>query len=249
MEYARKILNQVGLSKTEVDVYIAGLEIGPSTAANIAQRAQTKRPLVYHTLQLLEQKGLISKFGPKHGQLFTMEPPEKLDGIIDYKKRELELIKDKLVRAKSELKKIVPSPAHASRVKFYEGINGIKSVAQDTLTAKQIYAFVSIENVLSLLDREFLEYWIDERKKRNITSRTIWSKHQPGFLIVKDLQEIKIAPNTMDIPATILIYDNKVVIFSSGKELSAFVVENKSFATTQKSAFEEIWKISTPPTV
>lgn len=245
MKYTKKILKKVGLSDSEVKVYIAGLSIGPSSAEDIARRAEIKRPLVYHTLQLLEQKGLVSKLGTKRGKLFTMEPPKQLDQLLKHKHREIDLIQDKLVRAKSELNQIIPTPSQPSKIRFYEGMSGVKTVAEDTLTAKTIYAMVSIENVLSLIDKEFIKYWMQERQNRKIVSKTIWSKYEAGLLADSELQELKIAPKSLNLTSTVLIYDNKVAIFPSSRDLSAFVIENEAFAITQKSLFEEIWNIST----
>ena len=99
MQYSHKILEKIGLSKGEIQVYLAGLKLGPALASALSKEAKLSRPLVYYILESLEAKGLVSKFGHKHGGRFTTESPSRLKGILERKRKELEKIERQLAEA------------------------------------------------------------------------------------------------------------------------------------------------------
>lgn len=246
MTFTEQILAKIGLTPGEIKVYLTGLALGPSLASHIAKEARLNRPLTYHLLELLANKGLISKSGQKHGQLFMVEPPSRLKRILERKRLELEQMEVQLEKASSELESLTTAKPIASRVRFYEGLEGIKNVAQETVKVEgnQIMALVSVENVFEILDEAFLRYWFRQREKKKIQSRSIWSKKLNIDYKANELQELRIAPKDLEISATVVMYDNKVAIFSSSKVLSVTVIENADFAKTQRSLFEKAWKVS-----
>src|SRR3989344_3783592 len=81
MQYSHKILEKIGLSKSEIQVYLAGLKLGPSLANTLSKETKLSRPLIYHILELLEAKVLESKLGHKHGRRFIIKPPSRLKNI------------------------------------------------------------------------------------------------------------------------------------------------------------------------
>ena len=88
-------LKKIGLSENEAKVYLATLELGSSTAQQIAQKAELKRPTTYVQLETLMKRGLVTSFekGPSTspGQGKTMlraEDPEHLKPIFEKENKE-----------------------------------------------------------------------------------------------------------------------------------------------------------------
>src|SRR3989344_8515453 len=154
MQYSHKILEKIGLSKSEIQVYLAGLKLGPSLANTLSKETKLSRPLIYHILELLEAKGLVSKLGHKHGRRFIIEPPSRLKSILERKRKELEKVEQQLDKAAVELESLYSPRVKPSRIRFYEGLEGLKNIAQDTLLVKntEILALVPTENTFSLFD-------------------------------------------------------------------------------------------------
>jgi len=103
-------------------------------------------------------------------------------------------------------------------------------------------ALVPTENTFALFDDSFLNYWRSEREKKQIKSRGIWSKFIDTPLQSQNLQELRVFPKDLMFPSTVVIYDNKVAVFSSPREQFAFVIESDEYAQTMKALFEQLWK-------
>ena len=247
MSPVSKILQKIGLSDGEIKVYLAGLNLGPSMASELASSAKINRTLTYHNLELLEAKGLLRKSGPRHGQRFIMEPPSRLKSIIERKQKELGQMDKQLDRIIPELQSTYTPKALPSRVRFYEGVEGMKNVAQDALKAegKLVYVIASIDHLLNMFDLPFLQYFLKEADKKKIKRKSIWSRPvEESLLPPSEYREQRIAPKNFVFPSTMFIYDDKVLVFSSPSEKSAFVIESAEYAQTMKALFEQLWKKS-----
>ena len=55
-----KILENIGLSKAEIKVYLALLELGPSTSGPIIQKSELQSSVVHRVLKTLLDKGIIT---------------------------------------------------------------------------------------------------------------------------------------------------------------------------------------------
>ena len=81
-----KILEDIGLSNSEIKVYIALLELDKSTAGPIIDKSNLPSSVVYMSLHKLLGKGLISFI--KEGQIkhYQASNPDHLVQFIDEKK-------------------------------------------------------------------------------------------------------------------------------------------------------------------
>ena len=64
-------LQQIGLEEKEAEVYLALLSLESSTAYQIAQHCEVKKPTVYVILEELRQKGLVLKVPHAKKALFA----------------------------------------------------------------------------------------------------------------------------------------------------------------------------------
>ena len=85
-------LRKLGLKEKEVQVYLAGLELGPSSVQKIAEMAKITRPTTYEIIKILEKKGLFVEIKQKKKRVFIAQSPERILGILRIQKREIEEI-------------------------------------------------------------------------------------------------------------------------------------------------------------
>ena len=71
-------LKNIGLTEDEAAVYIAGLEIGPTTVLEIARKTGLNRTTLYGVTERLMEKRLLTKSVAGKRTLYAAEPPEKL---------------------------------------------------------------------------------------------------------------------------------------------------------------------------
>lgn len=246
---ASHVLKKAGLDQRETVVYLAGIATGKALASDIARKAGLSRTLTYHILGKLSEKGLVSTGGPKHGRSFLMEPVTRLQRMFERKRRELELMEHELEAISVELDSL-QEQGNRPHVIFYEGIEGLKNIAQDILLCKEkeLLVFVpSHKKIFGTLDRTFVQYWSRERDKRNIKTRSIysgtvdWSDEIDAAISQSPLRQVRFAQGGVHFPAAIIIYDTKVATLTSAKESLAFVVESEEYACTMKVLFENMW--------
>ncbi|MBI4065992.1 hypothetical protein HY412_02260 [Candidatus Kaiserbacteria bacterium] len=91
-EIARWTLQKIGFSESEVSLYMAALETGPSNVARLGQRAGLSRQMVYLLIPGLLEKGLLSEFRKGQKVLYRALSPSLLRGITERITKEVESI-------------------------------------------------------------------------------------------------------------------------------------------------------------
>ena len=99
-----KDLEKFGLGEKEAKVYLASLELGPSTAAQIAQKADVNRATTYVAVESLIKQGLLSSHEKDSKTFFSAEDPAMLKRLLDQQREE---VKNKL----SSLEELLPGLA------------------------------------------------------------------------------------------------------------------------------------------
>lgn len=246
-----EILKKIGLSEAEKNVYLTGLALGPALASALAEKSNVSRPLVYHALNELLEKGLVSKIGPKHGALFTVESPTRIKEVINRKHRELSSMDeeiDQVIRAFDVMSRVEQKAA--VRVRFYNGTEGLKNIAAEVLdlAPEKIRSMANIPNILDAMQMEkaFLKYWFTELEKRGTKSLSLWSHRFVDENFRSARRELRIAPADITFSSNLLIYGDRIALFSGSRRIHAVVIEGGEFAQTMSMLFDQVWKKSKP---
>jgi sugar-specific transcriptional regulator TrmB len=245
MKELEKSLVSLGFSDKETGVYMGLLTIGRGTVSEIARRAHINRTTGYDILNTLVAKGLSSMSGKEPKQEYSAEAPEKILKLLEEKIRGETAA---LERAKEVVPRLAPlyQAGNRPRVRFYEGIEGLKEVYEDTLTShEEIRAYANVEDMHKTLPAYFPRYY-ERRAKKGISIRAIIPNNEYGCERARhDSEE---ARDTALIPQKdyyfspeINIYDNKVMI-ASWREKLGIIIESKEIAEAMKSMYELAWK-------
>ncbi len=240
----RNKLVEVGLSDKEAGVYISLLELGRGTVSAISRRANINRTTGYDILDSLSAKGLVSISGKEPKQEYSAESPENLSRFIteDIKQKHEALKKSEDIIP--ELKSI-HNVSDRSRVRFYEGVEGLIEVYEDTLTSHEpIRAYATVDDMHAALPNYFPKYY-KRRASNGISIRAIIPKTEVGVeRRSKDKEESR---ETAFVPADkfyfspeINIYDNKVMI-ASWREKLGIIIESAEIADAMKKIYELAW--------
>jgi HTH-type transcriptional regulator, sugar sensing transcriptional regulator len=234
-------LKNIGLTEKEARVYLACLELGNEVVSQISKRAQINRVTTYDILEKLIQKGFIN-FITKHKiKYFNATKP---DLIFSDTKRKFEDFK----RSLPALKRLHGETSHP-RVRYFEGLAGIKSVYEDTLTSKgEILNYAN--------STEIREYWptydqdyVAKRAKRKIFLRGIAPLDKEGIKVASENKKYNrdirlVQKDEYNFSNEINIYDNKVAIISFNEGLIGMIIESKEIADTQRVIFKMAWELA-----
>lgn len=236
---------QLGLSEAEGKVYLALLELGGGYASIVARRAQLPRVNCYHTLSNLAQKGLVSSIAKARGQYFTAEPPQVIVNNLaekaDYAKKIL-----------PELLSITNALALKPKIKYFEGLEGLKNILEDTLTAeKELLGYSNLKAFADLFGN-YIPGYVAKRMKQKIKTRIICPSSPEAFAYTKNYYPRNSSPELTEIlfvnprefwfEHEILIYGNKVAIISlNPDEQIGILIESPVYANSQRAIFNLAW--------
>jgi len=156
-------LRQAGLTENESKVYLALLELGPSLAGNISRKSGLHRRTVYDTTEMLIKKGLIGYILKNNRRLFQASDPKRLLEML----REKENILAPLIQGLSAKYSITKEKEETN---FYKGKEGLKTIFEDQLNAKEILILGASTKAYEIL--QFYFKWYDKtRKQKKIKAR------------------------------------------------------------------------------
>lgn len=244
MDQLKLILKGLGLEEKEIVLYLASLIRGESGMSELAKQANLKRTSAYVVFKSLEQKGLMASFQMRQGTRFVATPPEAL---IAKAKNQVEQL-DKLL---PELKALGLKSDQSPRVSYYEGLEGYKVAAEDSLRVPQttLRHIGSLAEIHQAITYQYdSTYYIPQRIKKQIKLHALYFQADLLELTrshsdISELREIRYLPEKYHHNTSTLIYGDKVVFFSSAKELITVIVESAELANSEIKKFDLMWDL------
>ncbi len=241
-----KELTEIGFSSKEAKVYLASLELGPSTATQISRKAKINRTTSYDILESLAGNGLVNLLAQAKVQKFSAESPQKVLNFLENKIKEGQ---EKLSAAYALVPQLlsVYNTKEKPKVRFYEGIDGVREAFEDTLTAKEeIRMYADGGNISDVFPKEYFSAHFKKRAEKNIGTRVIAPDTLESRMVVandkKEMRASILVPrDKFYFSVETNIYDNKIMI-ASWCERFAVIIESEEIADAQKKTFELAWE-------
>lgn len=233
-----ELLENLGLTKTEIKVYLCLLELNSASAAELADKTSLYRKNVYDALERLIKKGLVSFAKVETKKIFTGTDPHKLLEFVDIRKKEIESIIP-------ELRKIYRSQPPHDEVTVYKGKEGLKTIFEDIVNSKVNYdKFGAGEKFKETLKHYYSQY---QRKKaeNKILCRAVYSENERNEDFVKEfIGEVHFLPQMFVNPATTVVYGNKIAILIWKEPPLGILIQNEEITLSYKYYFESLWQHS-----
>ncbi len=233
-----QVLTKIGLTEKEARLYLACLELGSGTVLQISRKSDVPRGSCYDVLEEMLEKAYVSQLHKEGSLVYSPVDPEVLLKRLEDNRRHFEL-------ALPELKGLFHKQAQP-RVHYFEGIEGIKRVYADTLTATTEILNYTNSAEVRLHWSAYDEEYILKRCEKKIFLKCIAPNDACGHEVKQNddtsLRETRLL-SSKDFRFTneINIYDNKVAITSFHGELIAILIESKEIADTQRDIFKMAW--------
>jgi HTH-type transcriptional regulator, sugar sensing transcriptional regulator len=236
----KQVLRDFNLKKVEVDFYLACLELGNSSASQIAKKSKIERTYIYDIAKSLQQKGLIAITFSKGKKQFLASSPDKLKVIQEENLKKLEEVLP-------QLKSMQRTPGEKPKISFYEGIDGIEQILVAAMKYKgEIKGFTS-ERFLTTKDKYFETKITKLRVKRGISTRFIGpvSKELEYFKKTGEekKRQIKMLPQDLfSSDIEIFTFGNNNVAILNYKQEFGLIIESYDIAHVLDQIFELIWR-------
>lgn len=235
----------LGLTETEGKVYMSLLELGGGYVSALARRAKLPRVNCYHTLENLAKKGLASFITKDNVRYYSAEPPQKIANIME----------EKAAYAKKilpELLSITNTLALKPKIKYFEGMEGLKNILEDTLTAKkELLGYSNLKGVSDLMG-DYISQYAEKKMKKKLKTRVICPSSKEAFQYTKKyypqnfpaelIEILYVNPKEFWFEHEITIYDDKVAVISlNPEEQIGMIFESPVYARSQRAIFNLAW--------
>ena len=238
----KQLLKEIGLTDTEIKVYLALLSIGATSAGKIVEETSIHRKNIYDALNKLIEKGLITYIKENKIKIFQPINPSNLIKYLEEKKTKID---EKQIELESNLKelenkfKLINSEIESE---IYRGEEGIKTILKECLNYKEVLFIGATGDVENRLPY----FWPTYNKKRE-KLKCIWklllvheSKDKP--IIKSKYYEYKVLPKMLSGLNVIYLYGDYVANVIWLEKPLAFVIKHKILADNYRKYFNYLWK-------
>ncbi len=248
-----EILKKLGLDGNEIRVYLALLEIGQTTTGPLVKKSSIPSSKIYHVLDSLIDKGIVSYIIEGKVKLFRANRPAILRHLLDLREQETE-------KLKQELENILPSLDHEFlaekkeySVELLEGLRGIKTVYEISLDIGQ-KGDVMYTMGYPILASQFLNaYFKDYHKRlvrRGLRAKILYD-YDTWFYKKREPRphaEQRYLPQGIKTPAFIHVFKEYVgIMVVTEKQKLCILIKNKEIANSYLHYFNLLWKLGKEP--
>ncbi len=238
-----KLLRDIGLLPSEIKVYLAALELGPSSIQNIAKKAKISRTATYEAVELLQKRGLIAASSVGKKSLYSAEDPERITAYLKSEQHRLQTLLTDVTRSVEGLRLLAGGIRPTVRV--YEGEEALRAyfdhVAQ--VKPKEFSEISNLDDVYKFLDNTTIQFarqsytWADMKRNRLLHRGKLRNPR-------KGVQFRELPEKWGEFHGNIAIYDRYVTFVTFVGKLVVVIIESESLTTTMQLLFDIAWESS-----
>ena len=233
-----EILENLGLSKNEINVYLTLLKLGEASATEVSKLSGLKRSTTYDNLNSLKSRGFVSSNVEKNTAKFIATNPKNL------LKLQKDILND-LEELVPDLEKIQSTAPKLTKSQFFEGKRSILILADDIIAEGKP---ISIIGPISKI-RDVYSFHTDKfalnRVNNNIPAKLIRDYTEKGLFEESEvLTEVRYHKGILDTDVISFIYGSNVAFITTKGAPTGFIIKNDLVAKQQKILFDNLWKDS-----
>ncbi len=241
-------LTELGLSGKEIDVYMAMLELGPTSIQEIGKKSGVNRTTCYVMIEALSRHGLVTTFEKGKKTLFAAETPQRLLSIITRELSKVDAKKARLELALPRLLAIYNNASDKPKVRFFEGEAAIGEIRREIAgTPGELWEFFAVDEPMLELAA------VREDERIQLTSRmrgralmAIKPGLQPRYFDTS-VVDVRVVPyQSFPFSGNLAITDKRVYAMSLKSIGIGLVIESVEIAELMKALFQLAWTGARP---
>ncbi|MBM3234358.1 hypothetical protein FJZ19_04680 [Candidatus Pacearchaeota archaeon] len=239
------MLKEMGYLESEELVYVALLQLGKSSAGEIAKKTKLNRVSVYKALDNLVQEGLVSYIIEANKRIFKAVNPTKIREIINIKKLQLNEFEKQI----PSLMKLFYEKKEKAQLNIYEGIKGAKTIWEQLLEEskeKDEWLILGAPKSAEILGGYFKDF-NNRRVKKKVSMRIIYNKNATELIKIRKKQaltKIKTMPSEYITPASLEVLNDNTLLVIYEPQIIVFYIKNKQVANSFRQYFNLMWKLA-----
>lgn len=232
-------LTSLGLSQTEVRVYLALLEFGPCKAGLLIKSTGLQNSVMHLTLGRLATQGIVSYIRRGKMKVYQAAAPDYLLKLLDGRRQRLVNLLPSLARLQNQ--------SQLPEAEIYEGMNGLKNMCfkliEDVGTGEDFlfFGFACPNKEYEQAVYEFYREYTFMRVERGLKLRGIAHESMRQKFVSNNWPHSNIRFVKFPTLNNISICRNKVIIVPWEETQTSFLISSKSFADNCRAYFENVW--------
>lgn len=224
-------------------------KLGDAPISRISKETLINRTALYHTVEGLLTKGLLTKINKEGGAFFQ---PLPLSAYGEWAKRQINNVSSQA----SELNEWLRNqgnqlPTLYSDIRYYEGVEGVENLYADSWrdnTEKTIYAITDYDKAYDVFNDFMEKEYFPDRIEKGIRVKSLVPKNaktgkRDAARSKELLRDMRFIDLFKDLGIEINIYGPKVSIVAFDKvKPSGVIIKNEIIAKAFKGIFEYLWK-------
>ncbi|MBI2003999.1 hypothetical protein HYS72_00890 [Candidatus Pacearchaeota archaeon] len=237
-----KLLKEIGLTETEIKIYVALLSLGATSAGKIFDETGIHRKNLYDALNKLISKGLATYVKENKIKFFQAKNPKNLLNYIEEQKSRIEEKKTAIQKIIPELTEKFNSLTPEIEAEIYRGEEGIKTILKDCLNYKEILMIGATGDVENRLPYFWPQYNKKREKLKCKWKLLLVHEAKEKSITKSKYYEYKVLPKILSGLNVIYIYGDYVANILWLEKPLAFVIKHKELAKNYRKYFDYLWK-------
>ncbi len=237
-----EVLESLGLTKNEVKVYLALLELGSSTSWEISKKVRIHRTNTYDALNRLVKKGLVSYITKKDKKFYDILDPLLLKNVL----KEKELALDKVLPELLMSKRFAGEPSEAS---VLEGIHAFQKMLLSWLEFNEPILTYGIPKNAPEMMKNFIPHFHEVRIEKGIGMRHIYNFNageRIDYLNTLPLTKARALPQKFESAVSTNICGDEVALVLWNETPIIIRIKNRQVAESYKEYFKVLWEGAMP---
>lgn len=237
------LLKELGLNETQASTYQKLLRVGTATPPELAKMSGITRVNAYAVLEQLETLGLVTRTNDSK-TTYQVSHPLSLSKLAHQRREASQQTEQHIQTAMPDL--LAKFHEHTSQpgVQFYQGLDGIKEMYQDTLKQRDdIYLLRSPHDDALFGVKYFTDYKTTRAQcgiKTYMLNTTTDPKHWNAQTDNKyNIERTQLPKNAYTAPVEMSCYGSKLALISFGEEVIGTIIESPQIA----NAFRQVFSI------
>jgi len=230
------ILEDIGLTKGEIKVYLALLELGSVSAGRVLEKTSVQNSVFHFCVNRLIEKGLVSYVKKGTGKIYSAADPDNFLIYVKDKEKQIEQLLPEL-----KAKQVV---ADKEEVEMYQGIKGVINLLNEQISITKkgdefLFFSVDLKNDEEIM--KFYERYQAKRRDKGLIVKGIAPKRLEN--VFSKWEGIEMKYTDLPLPANQGVCNDKLAIITWGDKPSGVLIKSKEIAKKQKEFFKAMWKI------
>jgi sugar-specific transcriptional regulator TrmB len=245
-----KPLKKIGLTGSEIKVYLGLLKTGISSKGPILREAKIAPSKIYNILDKLMEKGLVSTITKNNVKNYSAAPIERLREIINFKRKELE-------KDEKDLNSILPillsiqKGKNETKAEIFRGWKGMATAYSEALTHlkkdNEVLILGASKGYNPERSKDFFSKYSNLSREKGISIRMILNENSRKYISEMENElKTKFSKRFLEktSPAEIVTTKEYTAIVILKDEPIVIAIKDKETAESFITYFNILWDIA-----